>query len=302
MGFNAKVVAMRRKAWYFIVGRTLFGALDDSAIDGGLALNLKDMEYPTSDFQEEYINGDASDWVDGDDDEWEDQYVRQDPRMSSRAGSWRQSARQRRPAKGPRRRAYQIPYPKAPVVVAEDVVDGLLHGAVYSFHYTISILSPAIRLLRYPLSAVLCVWLLGFIISHAAHTLRFAIAPLCIVPGISRSSICRWDPQASQPTVQWADYPRLSETQSKMFDQLLDDSVGTTALSLEIKKTEIATKDLVTLVRLSDLKAKDSLERTLTEFIDDAKKTGRGLYKLASKVGGAMDRCVSIKKLFSICF
>jgi len=188
------------------------------------------------------------------------------------------------------------------VVVADVVADGLLHGAVYSFHYTISILSPAIRLLRYPLSAVLCVWLLGFIISHAAHTLRFAIAPLCIVPGISRSSICRWDPQASQPTVQWADYPRLSETQSKMFDQLLDDSVGTTALSLEIKKTEIATKDLVTLVRLSDLKAKDSLERTLTEFIDDAKKTGRGLYKLASKVGGAMDRCVSIKKLFSICF
>jgi len=141
LGFNAKVVIMRRKAWYFIVGRTLFGALDDSAIDGGLTHNLKDMEHATSDFQEECINGDASDWVDGDDDEWEDrQYVRQDPRMSSRAGSWRQSARQRRPAKGPRRRAYKIPYPKPekqPVVVAEAVVDGLLHGAVFIFHYTI---------------------------------------------------------------------------------------------------------------------------------------------------------------------
>jgi hypothetical protein len=58
---------------------------------------------------------------------------------------------------------------------------------------------------------------------------------------------------------------------------------------LEIKKAEMATTDLVTLVRVSDLKSRDMLADLLARFVDDAKKTGRGLQKLSSKVGGAVD-------------
>jgi len=63
-------------------------------------------------------------------------------------------------------------------------------------------------------------------------------------------------------------------------------------MSLEIKKVEMATSDLVTRIRISDLKAKDTLAESLGEFLKDARKVGRGLQKLASKVGGAVDKCV----------
>ena len=284
------------------------------------------MAYAMSDFQEKYENmdGDASEWVDGDDGEWEDEEdVRRDeryPRTSSRAGSndTRPSPRKRRrptfQANGSRRQvptlatngAPKIPHPKAdepPLVVREEVIDGVLHGAVFTIRYAIDVFSRAIHFLRYPLSALLGVWLFGFIIMRLSPTLRSAFAPLCIIPGISSSSICRWDPQtpAGQRTVQWADYPHLVETQSKTFEQLMEKSVGNSALSLEIKKTEVATRDLVTLVQISNLKAKNSLATSLIEFLDDAKKTGRRLHKLTSKVGGAVDRYVRQICSFNTC-
>lgn len=88
----------------------------------------------------------------------------------------------------------------------------------------------------------------------------------------------------------WADYPGLVNVQSATFEQLLDESVGGSGLSLEMKKAEMATSDLVTLVRVSELKTKDVLAETLAEFVGDAKRAGRGLQKLSSKVAGAVDK------------
>jgi len=93
-----------------------------------------------------------------------------------------------------------------------------------------------------------------------------------------------------QKPPRWADYPKLVDTQSATFEQLLHESIGGSGLSLEIKKAEMATSDLVTLVRVSNLKSKEMLADSLSDFVVDAKKTGRDLHKLTSKVGGAVDK------------
>ena len=98
-------------------------------------------------------------------------------------------------------------------------------------------------------------------------------------------------PEKKRP--RWADYPKLVDTQSATFEQLLHESISGSGLSLEIKKAEIATSDLVTLVRVSNLKSKAMLADSLSDFVDDAKKTGRDLQKLTSKIGGAVDRQAS---------
>lgn len=145
-------------------------------------------------------------------------------------------------------------------------------------------------LLRKPLSFVLFLWLLAVFIIRVSQTLRTAFAPLCNVPGISYTAICRSDYEhRDQPPPRWADYPKLVDVQSATFEQLLDESVGGSGLALEIKKAEMATVDLSTMVRVSDLKSRDLIAESLTQFVEDAKKTGRGLQKLSSKVGGAVD-------------
>ena len=138
----------------------------------------------------------------------------------------------------------------------------------------------AFHYLRYPLSFFLSIWLLVYITGRMHHTLRSAVAPLCIIPGISRHSLCR--PEPVNPQV---DYPRLVEAESRTFEQLLDDFVTGSALSLQAKHAEMATTDLIALVRISDLKAKNTLAISLLDFVDDAKKTGKGLQKLSSKIG-----------------
>ena len=111
--------------------------------------------------------------------------------------------------------------------------------------------------------------------------------PFCQIPVLSRMMSCALN-QVDVPL--WADYPRLVEVQSSSFEQLLDESVGGSELSLEIKKAEMVTSDLVTLVRFSDLKGREVIANMLQDFVSDAKLTGRGLHKLSSRIGGAVDR------------
>ena len=198
-------------------------------------------------------------------------YVASSPRRTPTS-----TARQLRPARG--------------VIAKEEIVDGALQGAWFTLQYFFDIFSTAIRLLRRPLSLIAFLWLLALIVGQITHTLRGAFAPLCILPGFHGSRFCRPPDIPKLPV--WADYPKLIDVQSATFEHLLDESVGGSGLSLEIKKAQMATADLATLVRVSDLKSRDLLADTLVEFVNDAKNTGSGLQRLSSRIGGAVDRYV----------
>lgn len=171
-------------------------------------------------------------------------------------------------------------------------------GAVHTAVYTI-IISVARRVatilhnMQEPISLILAVWICVLLLGQA---ISWIMQPICFTPLISQTEICSpWNANADIPVnlSPWrADYSSLVNIQSKTFEQLLEDAAGGSALSLEIKKAEIATMDLVVRIQLSNLKSKDTLAATLDEFISDAKKTGRGLQRWTAKVGGAVDRQV----------
>ena len=79
------------------------------------------------------------------------------------------------------------------------------------------------------------------------------------------------------------------ELQTKTFDQLLHESVGSKKLASEVRKAEMASNDLITLVRYSDLKNKDRIANRLSRFVNDARGTGRSLHSLGAKIHGAVD-------------
>jgi hypothetical protein len=58
---------------------------------------------------------------------------------------------------------------------------------------------------------------------------------------------------------------------------------------LEAMKTEVASNDLITLVRASDLKSKGQIAERLTIFADDARATGESLHSLGTKINEAVD-------------
>jgi hypothetical protein len=243
---------------------------------------------------------------DGDNSAWEDVLDTQNPLSStaySPAGSVRSSPRKRRPnhkttyyASSPRRSpGVQVPpryfEPQRIAITQEEIVDGAIRGGKFTIKYIFDVFSAAVWLLRRPLSFIMFLCLLGFIVGRVSHIIHGAFMPLCYLPGSSAFRFCRLSNNKGK-LPQWADYPKLIDVQSATFGHLLDESVGGSGLSLEIKKAQLATADLATLVRISDLKSRDMLADALVEFVNDAKRTGSGLQRLSSKVGGAVDRYV----------
>ncbi|KAJ7170790.1 hypothetical protein C8R43DRAFT_981075 [Mycena crocata] len=171
------------------------------------------------------------------------------------------------------------------------------HGGLFVLVYALDVFKTAILLLRKPLSFLVFLWMFAFILSRISNTIRAAFAPLCYIPGLSSSSLCLPDGYATtgnRRSPQWADYPTLVDVQSATIEQLLDESSTGSALALQIKKAEMATTDLVTLVRVSELKSRDMLGDSLRQFVDDARTAGRALNKLNSKVAGAVDGIMAV--------
>lgn len=163
--------------------------------------------------------------------------------------------------------------------------------------YIFGIIRVALIWLRKPLALLLAVYLLSVLVSRLLHTfsdtLRTTLAPLCLLPVISRMPLCHSPLSLEGPkprhTPRHADYPSLIQLQSATFEELLDESVGGAGLALEIKKAEMATSDLTTLVRVSGLTTKDTIAETLEVFVEGARRTSRGLQRFSAKVGGAVD-------------
>ncbi|KAL4074885.1 hypothetical protein V8B97DRAFT_2005114 [Scleroderma yunnanense] len=100
--------------------------------------------------------------------------------------------------------------------------------------------------------------------------------------------------KSTPPHPHGPDFPGLVKAQGSMFDKLVGESVGGSILSIEVLKAEMATRDLSTLVRHSNLNSRDSIADQLFTISVDAKKTARGLTKLNAKVAGAVDDIMAL--------
>lgn len=187
--------------------------------------------------------------------------------------------------------SYHILAVKFPQQIVQAAFDTLWTAAKFVCEYSVILVIKTLRYLHQPFALFLSFYVLTFMAGHISQRIfqDLSESPICIIPGISSLSLCRlWKPPAPSPKS--PDYSTLMNMQSKSFDHLLQELAGGSGLSLQIKKAEMATSDLVTRVRLSKLNARDSIARALSKFVSQAKKTGRGLQRLTAKVGGSVDK------------
>ncbi|KAF9059179.1 hypothetical protein BDP27DRAFT_1431732 [Rhodocollybia butyracea] len=171
----------------------------------------------------------------------------------------------------------------------------LSSGSSYALCFLYDVIWSALNMWRRPLSFVLFLWLTSLLNAPLHRVTTAILKPLCAIPGIGLSRFCQVDlsdtvaARKNSKTL-WADFPHLMEAQTFTFDALLDNSVGGSGLSLEIKKAEMAIADLSTLVEFSQLKN----PKSLTRFAEHARNTGRGLRLLSSWITGAVDLIIAV--------
>jgi hypothetical protein len=190
--------------------------------------------------------------------------------------------------------------PKKPVgTLGLELRNALTASFVPVLYYIAEIFGTVIRMMKFPLSIALVVMIFAYALSVMSDAVTSALAPICSTPVLSLVCITSKStvlPRPSNPdrTPRWADFPSLLNVESNTFDSLLDETVKGPGLALEIKKAEMATSDLATLVRVSNLNSREILADSLSEFVKDARKVGRGLTRFSSKVGGTVDKYVHL--------
>ena len=163
--------------------------------------------------------------------------------------------------------------------------------------YTGEVLDTVLRMMKYPISITLAIMACAYALAIMSYVVRPALAPMCSIPVISLlcpagTHVGPSRPPNPQHTPVWADFPSLMKVENKTFESLIDETVEGAGLALEIEMVEMATSDLATLVRVSNMESREIFADALSAFEEDARKASRGLTRFSSKVGGAVDKYV----------
>ncbi|KAJ7138773.1 hypothetical protein C8R43DRAFT_893162 [Mycena crocata] len=165
--------------------------------------------------------------------------------------------------------------------------------------YILDVSKNILQLLRWPLSIILCLWFLAWLLGQMSITARAAFSSFCFLPGMSRMTFCspHQSPIPDSITIlppKWVDFPTLMSVQDNTMEHILDENSSGSALALHIKKAQMATSDLAILVRHSNLKSRDRLATHLQQFAKEAESTSNSLTKLSSRVFGAVDSIMGV--------
>ncbi|KAL7269649.1 hypothetical protein RUND412_007669 [Rhizina undulata] len=151
------------------------------------------------------------------------------------------------------------------------------------------------KMLKIPLALIFGLYLLSVILSQgyllAQRSLVTVLAPLCNIPGASLVNIpfCNWQEGKA------GDIPRVMNMQAGFEDVLQNTLMGSTMM-WDLKSSEMAVKDLSSLVGVSDFICKDKLSKDLDRFVENAKSASTSLARFNSKVNGVMDNLVSLNE------
>ncbi|KAG8810348.1 hypothetical protein FRC19_004603 [Serendipita sp. 401] len=168
----------------------------------------------------------------------------------------------------------------------------------------LDIAKTVLQLMKQPIAIVLVgyivIVLVSYTASYIASLVLNGLSPLCSLPFITTMvPICStiYSPSSSpappKPGLQVPRYPELVNLQTR-FESVMEDVGMGLRLSMDIKSSEMAVRDLNTLVKLSDLVSKDLLAASLDDFVNSAKDAGRHLTRLDAGVGGAVDSILAM--------
>ncbi|KAG6004932.1 hypothetical protein E4U21_000601 [Claviceps maximensis] len=164
----------------------------------------------------------------------------------------------------------------------------------------------ALRFAKYPLGALLALYLIlggGIIVQNmATRSLYSAVSPICRVPGLSLLNLPFCPPKSTddfgEPGTNAGhsvEFDDLMGVQSK-FEQVLEHSAEGVSLPLQMKRSELAVRDLRSLVRNSDIQARHELVLEFDGYIDTARQAASDLQKFNTHVGSAVDAVISINR------
>ncbi|KAH7256430.1 hypothetical protein BKA59DRAFT_388818 [Fusarium tricinctum] len=192
---------------------------------------------------------------------------------------------------------------QAPPTVRNQLAQSIPAGIYNTLGWFLNVVGLAFRYAQKPFAILLAIYLCfgGLIIAQnmATRSIAASLSPLCRIPGASLlnlpfcPSIDAIVPPGSDGSP--VEFDDLMNVQSK-FEQVLEKSSDGVSLPFEMKRSETAIRDLRSLVRHSELAARDELLFEFDGYVDTARQTAADLQRFNTHVGSAVDAVISINR------
>lgn len=171
-----------------------------------------------------------------------------------------------------------------------------------TIHWALSVVGLAFLYAKRPLAFFLAIYLsFGAVIitqNMVQRSIFTSLSPICRIPGTSYLNLpfCPTFPSDS-PNSQASpvEFEDLVTVQSK-FEDVLEKSSDGVSLPFEMKRSETTLRDLRTLLRQSEVLAKDELIFELDGYIETSRQTASDLQRFNTHVGSAVDAVISINR------
>lgn len=175
-----------------------------------------------------------------------------------------------------------------------DILSWLLGVVGLSFRYA-----------QKPLALLLAIYLsFGAIIvaqDMVTRSLSASLSPLCLIPGVSLLNLPFCPPSSSSPlsvtdeSGRRVEFDELMNVQAK-FERVLEKSAEGVSLPFEMKRSEATIRDLRTLVRNSDIQAREELVLEFDGYVDAARQSASDLQRFNTHCGAAVDTILAINR------
>lgn len=173
-------------------------------------------------------------------------------------------------------------------------------NALYSIlGWFFGILAMAFRFAQKPLAVALALYLVVGALILASNWLTrsvyVALSPVCNIPGLTQVLDLPFCTTAPDGTARPLEFDSVISVEAA-FEQVYEKSASGVSLPIEMKRSEIAVRDLRTMVKFSNLQGKEDLLGQFTEFINAAGKASDDLQAFNVHVGAAVDSVININK------
>ncbi|KAI0023806.1 hypothetical protein F4780DRAFT_24257 [Xylariomycetidae sp. FL0641] len=210
---------------------------------------------------------------------------KQYPSTHDRSRNGRSSARGGRPTPGERFAA------SAPEVLFDTAA------------WICSTVGMALRYAKWPIAFLLAIYMTigaGMVAKNMiTESISSSLSPLCRIPGASLIDLPFCPDLPPPPKPQDGGHPvefdELMNVQSQ-FEKVLEDSAQGVSLPMEMKRSEASVRDLRTMVKYSDLPARDELVYEFDSYVENVRTIAGDLQTFNTHVGSAVDSVISINR------
>lgn len=192
-----------------------------------------------------------------------------------------------------------------PRTLRDRIFDSVPKALLDVLLWALGVVALSFRYAQKPLALLLAIYVsFGAIImaqNMITKSLSTSLSPLCWVPGASLLNLpfCSFPSSATADGFgQHVEFDDLMSVQAN-FEKVLEKSAEGVSLPIEMKRSESTIRDLRTLVRHSDIKARDELVLEFDGYIDVARQSSSDLQRFNTHVGSAVDGILAINRFTS---